>query len=95
MAGKVALDKEGFIFIMNGEAHLCRVWGVRPWLFQWLNNHWVSSREVTQAEINEFPQNLSLEAQKAYKDMQKEHEEHYAKAYSQRGLPESSGRRYR
>ncbi len=78
MVSKVALDKEGFIFIENGEPHLCRIWGMRPWVFSWLNDHWVPVRELTQAEVNEFPQNLSLEAQKAYRDLQKEYEERYA-----------------
>lgn len=95
MAGKVVLDKEGFVFIENGEPHLCRVWGMRPWLFSWLNDHWVPMRELTQNEVDQFPQNLSPEAQKAYRDMHKEYEGNYAKASTQRGLPESSGRRYR
>ncbi len=95
MAGKVALDEKGFIFMQDGEPHLCRIYGMKPWLFRWLNDHWVPLIEVTQTNVDKFPQNLSLEAQQTYRQLQEEYKEKHAKASAQRGLPESSGRRYR
>lgn len=63
------IDEKGFVFIDdNGNPYRCAMLGGQPWLFYWHNNHksWVTLREVSQSEIQNFPRNLSQEQQNMY-----------------------------
>lgn len=64
------LDEKGFVFLDDtNRPYLCAMWNDSPWLFYWHpDNHWVSLRPVTQAEIFGFPNNLTPGEQQAYWD---------------------------
>lgn len=62
------LDEKGFVFLGGqGRPYWCRLWDGAPWLFYWHpDDHWVSLRPTTQAEIWQFPRNLKQEWQDLY-----------------------------
>ena len=68
------LDEEGFIFLHDGGVpYLCRMWGESPWLFYWHpEKHWVSLKELTQADIFRLPHNLSEKEQALYRKLHAE-----------------------
>ena len=63
------LDEVGFVFIpADNRPYLCRMWSGHAWLFYWVNDHWVSLREVSQTDIWRFPHNLEPPQQKLYQE---------------------------
>jgi hypothetical protein len=74
------LDEKGFIFLDRANRpYLCRIWGGVPWLFYWqVEGHWVSLRQVTQAEVWSYPHNLSEEQQDHYRRLHGQWEAQYA-----------------
>jgi len=64
------LDETGFIFMdSNSRPRLCRIWGQRPWLFYWhVNNHWMSQIPLSNADVLNFPRNMTDEQQQYYRD---------------------------
>lgn len=61
MAELESLGEQGFAFLdRQNRPYLCRMWGSQAWLFYWHpEDHWVSLRPVTQAEVWSFPHNLT------------------------------------
>ncbi len=47
------LNEKGFIAILNEQAYLVRMWGERPWLFEWHEHakNWMSLKALNQTEI--------------------------------------------
>ncbi len=64
------LGEKGFVFLDDTNRPIwCRMWGENPWLFYWHpDKKFVSLRQVTQADIFNFPDNLSEEEQQIYID---------------------------
>lgn len=62
------LDEKGWVFVADGNAYRCCMWGERPWLFKWQDRShlWVSVRLLTQADVWTLPHNLTQEQQDLY-----------------------------
>lgn len=72
---ELGLDhEEGFVFLDRASRpYLCRIWCGEPWLFYWhSDNHWVSLKQVDQADVWLYPDNLTKEQQELYHNLHAE-----------------------
>lgn len=62
------LDEKGFVFLDgHNRPYLARMYHSVPWLFYWhVENHWVTLRRLTQADLWTLPHNLIQKQQDIY-----------------------------